>query len=74
MAGDIGFDPLQISDLVPLSWAREAELKHARVCMLAVTGWVVVDLGFTVPFAPKVRCARLALRLLSSGCSPHTHS
>lgn len=23
MAGDIGFDPLQISDLVPLQWARE---------------------------------------------------
>ena len=33
MAGDIGFDPLQISDLVPLQWSREAELKHARVCM-----------------------------------------
>jgi len=54
MAGDIGFDPLQISDLVPLQWSREAELKHARVCMLAVVGWVMVDLGFTVPYAPKV--------------------
>jgi len=54
MAGDIGFDPLQISDLIPLNWAREAELKHARVCMLAVAGWVAVDLGFRVPFAPEV--------------------
>lgn len=54
MAGDIGFDPLQISDLVPLAWSREAELKHARVCMLAVAGWVAVDLGFRVPFAPEV--------------------
>jgi len=54
MAGDIGFDPLQISDLVPLNWTREAELKHARVCMLAVAGWVAVDLGFRVPFAPQV--------------------
>jgi hypothetical protein len=54
MAGDIGFDPLQISDLIPLNWAREAELKHARVCMLAVAGWVTVDLGFRVPFAPAV--------------------
>jgi len=54
MAGDIGFDPLQISDLVPLAWSREAELKHARVCMLAVAGWVTVDLGFRVPFAPEV--------------------
>jgi len=54
MAGDIGFDPLQISDKVPLAWSREAELKHARVCMLAVAGWVAVDLGFRVPFAPEV--------------------
>ncbi|KOO33600.1 light-harvesting protein [Chrysochromulina tobinii] len=54
MAGDIGFDPLQISDLVPLQWSREAELKHARVCMLAVAGWWAVDWGFTVPYAPKV--------------------
>jgi hypothetical protein len=54
MAGDIGFDPLEISALVPLNWSREAELKHARVCMLAVAGWVAVDLGFRVPFAPAV--------------------
>lgn len=54
MPGDIGFDPLQISDLVPLQWSREAELKHARVCMLAVAGWVSVDLGFRVPYAPDV--------------------
>ena len=54
MAGDIGFDPLQLSDVVPLAWSREAELKHARVCMLAVAGWVAVDLGFRVPFAPEV--------------------
>jgi len=54
MPGDIGFDPLQISDLVPLQWAREAELKHARICMLAWAGWVAVDLGFRVPYAPKV--------------------
>jgi len=54
MAGDIGFDPLQISDLIPLNWAREAELKHARVCMLAFAGYVSVDLGFRVPFAPEV--------------------
>merc|ERR1719183_1745746 len=54
MAGDIGFDPLEITALVPLNWSREAELKHARVCMLAVAGWVAVDLGFRVPFAPAV--------------------
>ena len=32
----------------------QAELKHARVCMLATLGWVAVDLGFTMPEAPKV--------------------
>jgi len=54
MAGDIGFDPLLLSEIVPLAWSREAELKHARVCMLAVAGWVSVDLGFRVPYAPEV--------------------
>jgi len=54
MAGDIGFDPLKITDLVPIQWSREAELKHARVCMLAWAGFVAVDLGFRVPFAPAV--------------------
>mmetsp|Transcript_36831 Transcript_36831/g.86022 ORF Transcript_36831/g.86022 Transcript_36831/m.86022 type:complete len:207 (-) Transcript_36831:366-986(-) len=54
MAGDIGFDPLLLSNIIPIKWAREAELKHARVCMLATLGWVAVDLGFTMPEAPKV--------------------
>jgi hypothetical protein len=54
MTGDVGFDPLQISDLVPIQWSREAELKHGRVCMLAWAGWVSVDLGFRVPYAPEV--------------------
>lgn len=54
MAGDIGFDPLLISDKWSLAWSREAELKHARVCMLATLGYVAVDLGFRVPFAPAV--------------------
>ena len=54
MAGDIGFDPLLLSNVVPLQWAREAELKHARICMLATAGWVSVDLGFRVPLAPDV--------------------
>merc|ERR1719313_2883306 len=54
MPGDIGFDPLLLSEIVPLAWSREAELKHARVCMLAVAGWVSVDLGFRVPYAPEV--------------------
>jgi hypothetical protein len=32
----------------------QAELKHARICMLAFAGWVSVDLGFRVPYAPQV--------------------
>ena len=28
MAGDIGFDPLEISALVPLQWAREVRSSH----------------------------------------------
>jgi hypothetical protein len=54
MTGDVGFDPLNLSDLVPIQWAREAELKHGRICMLAWAGWVSVDLGFRVPYAPEV--------------------
>jgi len=30
---------------------REAELKHGRMCMLAWTGWVAVDLGMKFPGA-----------------------
>lgn len=33
----------------------QAELKHARLCMLGVLGYVSVDLGFRVPYAPEVR-------------------
>merc|ERR1711865_739647 len=45
MPGDKGFDPLLLSNTVPLRWAREAELKHARVCML---GLLVVLAGFEI--------------------------
>ena len=32
-----------------LYWMREAELKHGRVAMLAVTGWIATDFGFRFP-------------------------
>ena len=32
-----------------LDWMREAELKHGRMTMLAVLGWVSVDLGMRFP-------------------------
>lgn len=37
---DNGFDPLGFSDLIPLTYARAAELKHGRVAMLAAFGFI----------------------------------
>jgi light-harvesting complex I chlorophyll a/b binding protein 1 len=50
MVGDVGFDPLGFSDFVPMAYLREAELKHGRICMLAFTGYLSVDLGMRNPF------------------------
>lgn len=38
--GDVGFDPLGFSDYFDMKFLREAELKHSRICMLAVVGFV----------------------------------
>lgn len=55
MAGDVGFDPLGLSNIdgvgVDLYWLREAELKHARVAMLAVVGVLQVEI-----FGPAPGC------------------
>jgi len=55
MAGDVGFDPLGLSNIddvgIDLYWLREAEMKHARVAMLAITGMVWVEL-----FGPAPGC------------------
>eukprot|EP00527_Entomoneis_sp_CCMP2396_P000905 CAMPEP_0198142844 /NCGR_PEP_ID=MMETSP1443-20131203/5523_1 /TAXON_ID=186043 /ORGANISM="Entomoneis sp., Strain CCMP2396" /LENGTH=230 /DNA_ID=CAMNT_0043805947 /DNA_START=69 /DNA_END=761 /DNA_ORIENTATION=+ len=34
-----------------LYWMREAEVKHSRVAMMAVSGWIAVDLGARFPLA-----------------------
>jgi light-harvesting complex I chlorophyll a/b binding protein 1 len=47
--GDVGFDPLGFSNWISLDFLREAEIKHGRICMLAVVGFVVTDLGFHLP-------------------------
>jgi len=53
MAGDVGFDPLGFSSSgIPLTWMREAELKHGRVCMLATVGWIATDTGLRAPGLP----------------------
>merc|ERR1719267_412363 len=44
LAGDAGFDPLEIADSPEaLAWYREAEVKHARLAMLAAFGWPVSE-------------------------------
>merc|ERR1719198_1915681 len=46
--GDI-FDPLNLSERFDVKWLREAEIKHGRICMLAVVGYISVDLGLKLP-------------------------
>jgi len=57
LVGDVGFDPLGLSNILPIEWMREAELKHGRVCMLAVVGYIVVDKGLRAPGAEKLVAA-----------------
>merc|ERR1719174_2301891 len=42
----MGFDPLELSDTPEaLAWYREAEIKHARLAMLAAFGWPVSEIA-----------------------------
>jgi len=43
-AGDFGFDPLGFSEKYDLYVMQEAELRHARLAMLAVVGWPLSEL------------------------------
>mmetsp|Transcript_31004 Transcript_31004/g.73051 ORF Transcript_31004/g.73051 Transcript_31004/m.73051 type:complete len:409 (+) Transcript_31004:161-1387(+) len=56
-AGDFGFDPLGLSEEFDLFTMQEAELRHARLAMLAVVGWPLSEL-----FAPSW--------MLQNGCAP----
>ena len=55
MAGDVGFDPLGLSEIegvgIDLYWLREAELKHCRLAMMAVAGFLWVEI-----FGPAPGC------------------
>jgi len=45
LPGDRGFDPLNFSsNESALQWYRTAEIKHARIAMLAAVGWPVSEL------------------------------
>jgi light-harvesting complex I chlorophyll a/b binding protein 1 len=49
MAGDMGFDPMRLSDIqADLKYARWSELKHGRICMLAVVGILVQQAGIHI--------------------------
>jgi hypothetical protein len=43
-AGDFGFDPLGFTEEWDLYTMQEAELRHARLAMLAVVGWPISEL------------------------------
>jgi light-harvesting complex I chlorophyll a/b binding protein 1 len=45
---DIGFDPLGISNYFPMDYMRESEIKHGRIAMLAVVGFITTDLGIII--------------------------
>lgn len=49
VGGEKGFDPLGVTDALPVYLCREAELKHGRVCMLATIGWIATDCGWRFP-------------------------
>jgi len=53
MAGDVGFDPLGLSNIddvgIDLYWLREAELKHCRLAMMAVAGFLQVEIFGPAP-------------------------
>lgn len=56
MPGYAGFDPLGFSNFFDVKFLQEAEIKHARICMLAVLG-IIVNEFYTLPFyqgAPKL--------------------
>ena len=45
-------DPLNLQSTFDNNWLREAELKHGRLCMLAIVGFLANDAGFKFP-GPK---------------------
>lgn len=45
---DIGFDPLGLGSWFPMDYMRESEIKHGRIAMAAVVGFIAVDLGIII--------------------------
>merc|ERR1712003_430286 len=50
MPGDMEFDPMRLSEIqTDLRYARWAEIKHGRICMLAIVGMLVQQAGIHIP-------------------------
>jgi len=49
LVGSEDFDPIGFAEYFDVKWLQEAELKHARVSMLAVVGWLVQSAGIHLP-------------------------
>jgi light-harvesting complex I chlorophyll a/b binding protein 1 len=46
----MGFDPMRLSDIqTDLNWARWSEIKHGRICQLAIVGIIVQQAGIHFP-------------------------
>jgi Chlorophyll A-B binding protein len=45
---DIAFDPLGLGSWFPMDYMRESEIKHGRIAMAAVVGYIAVDLGIVL--------------------------
>ena len=65
--GDVGFDPLGLSDYMDIKWMRESELKHGRAAMLATVGFVAQQY-VTLPGMTHVDDSNLAPQ--AAGLSP----
>jgi len=50
---DLWPEPAGRTKISTIDWMREAEVKHGRISMLAVLGWVAVDFGARFPGAPE---------------------
>ena len=57
LPGDVGFDPLGFSEVFDVKILREAELKHGRIAMLAVLGYLTQEV-FVFPFFDKVNSSQ----------------
>lgn len=45
----IVYDPLNLAEKYDIDWMREAEIKHGRVTMLAIVGFLANDAGLKFP-------------------------